>query len=97
MATAGNLSGFTRTPTGFEILAADWCKIHAELFSEFVSAVIEDVWHNRVFRELVRGFVAVSLVLLERLGETPLAQTLATRTGIEDSVLESLRSAMSQL
>jgi hypothetical protein len=59
--------------------------------------VIEDGWHNLAYRELIRGFVVISVVLLERLGEGTAAQALADRIGIEDSFLESMRRATSQL
>ena len=97
VAAAESLSSCTRFPTGIEMLAADWCRIHTQRFSAFVSAVIEDGWHNLAYRELIRGFVVISVVLLERLGEGTAAQALADRIGIEDSFLESMRRATSQL
>ena len=79
-------------------LASDWCKIHAEPFREFVSAVVLEGWHNLPFRELTRGFLEASIVLLEKLEKGPEAQALAAQIGIEDqSFLESLRRAMSHL
>jgi Family of unknown function (DUF6086) len=60
MAIAESLSRSNGTATGFEMLAADWCKIHADPFSIFVSDVIAKCWHNRALRELTRGFVVTS-------------------------------------
>jgi Family of unknown function (DUF6086) len=97
MTIAESLSRSTSTPTGFEMLAADWCKIHADAFSVFVSNVIVQGWHNRAFRELARGFVVTSIVLLEKLDKGTESQALAGQIGIEDSVLDPLRGAMFHL
>ena len=63
-----------------------------------MSAVVLEGWHNLPFRELTRGFLEASIVLLEKLEKGPEAQALAAQIGIEDqSFLESLRRAMSHL
>lgn len=98
VAVAESMSRSVRTPTGFKMLASDWCKIYAEPFSNFVSAVISEGWHNRSFRELIRGFVTTSIILLERMDKEADANALAARIGIEDlTLLDSLRAAMSHL
>jgi hypothetical protein len=77
------------------VLASDWYKIHAEPFSSFVSAIISKTWHNHAFRELIRGFVMTSIVLLERMDKEADANALAVQIGIESpAVLDPLRAAM---
>jgi Family of unknown function (DUF6086) len=95
---AESISGSIQFPTGLEMLASDWWRVHPNLFGSFVSAIVTERWENRSFRELIIGFTSTSIVLLERMGENAAAGAIAARTGLEDrAVLDPLRAAMTHI
>jgi hypothetical protein len=82
--------------TGLEELASDQYRVHPQAFSRFVAKVVDQTWRNTSLRELERGFVASSVILLEKLGMTGEAGALKGILNLEDQLsLERLRAAMS--
>ena len=82
--------------TGLEELASDQYRIHRQVFSQFVASVVKQTWHNTSLRELERGFVASSVILIDKLGMTSEAEALERTLNLESPLsLEILRGAMS--
>jgi hypothetical protein len=80
---------------GLEEQASDWYRIDPAAFGVFIEKALRRGEHNQTFWELARGFLAISVVLLERLGLTVQAEACATRLSLEGELsLEALRRAM---
>jgi Family of unknown function (DUF6086) len=95
IATAEDLADIMGVPTGLEKLAEDWYRINSQIFAEFVAKVVMQTWHHSVYKELVRGFVAVLVILLGKIGMTVEAEAYAERLALEPPLsLEALRGAM---
>ena len=56
--------------TGLDAVADDMYQIDPPVFEDFVRTVYEDFFStdHRIYRELLRGWLSVSLVLMERAG-----------------------------
>jgi hypothetical protein len=81
--------------TGLEELASDQYRIHPQEFSQFVAKVVKQTWHNTSLRELERGFLASSVILIEKLGMTSEAEALERTLTLESPLsLEILRGAV---
>ena len=82
-------------PSGLEKLAEDWYKFDPRAYVEFVDKVIKKTWDHSVFRELERGYVAILIVLLGKIGVTAEAEDYAGRLDLESPIsLDALRRAM---
>ncbi|WP_051969501.1 DUF6086 family protein [Kitasatospora azatica] len=68
VATANSLAGSYEVPTGLEARAADWYRVDGPIFKSFVREIAARTSQHPVLRELSRGFIATSLVILERSG-----------------------------
>jgi Family of unknown function (DUF6086) len=95
VAMADCLASSAGMATGLEKMAEDWYRISPATFSAFVDNVTKRLWHNSTHRELERGFIAISMVLLERLGMTAEAEAHAAHLDLESPLsLEALREGM---
>jgi hypothetical protein len=82
--------------TGLEELASDQHRIHPQAFSQFVAKVVKRTWHNPTLQELERGFLASSVILIEKLGMAREAEALERTLYLESPLsLEMLRVTMS--
>ncbi len=80
---------------GLEKQAEDWYRIDSRTFAEFIDKLVRQTWHHSLSAELERGFVAILIVLLEKIGMTSEAEAYAERLEIERPLsLEALRGAM---
>lgn len=65
---AGNTE-FSGLSTGLTPMASDFYRIDVDVFADFIRALLAgSVVRNSTYRELMRGFIVVSLVMLDRSG-----------------------------
>jgi hypothetical protein len=65
---AGNTE-FSGISTGLVPMASDFYRIDVDIFAGFVRALLAgSVVRNSTYRELMHGFIVVSLVILDRAG-----------------------------
>jgi hypothetical protein len=95
MAMADYLADELGTATGLEKQSEDWYRIDSRTFAEFIEEIVRKSWYHSLFSELERGFVAILIVLLEKIGMPSEAAAYAERLGIERPLsLEAVRGAM---
>jgi Family of unknown function (DUF6086) len=95
IAMADYLAERVGTATGLEKLAEDWYRIDSLAFAEFVDRLVKQTWDHSVYRELERGFVAILVLLLEKIGMTAEAEAYAEHLELENPLsLEALRGTM---
>jgi hypothetical protein len=60
---------FVDTPIGLTAMASDYYYVEPEVFAGFVRAILaSSIARNPTYRELARGFIVISLVILDRAG-----------------------------
>ena len=91
---AQQLSESLNRPHGLVTLANDWFQVQPDVLTEFVVAVLEGTSHHLVYRDLVRGFVRTTLVLLRRSAVGLDQVTSGYLTAGELSITEILDRAM---
>ena len=80
---AESLADWQGRPSGLSKLADDYYVVDVDTFADFIRLLLADPGAgHRIFAELTQGFIAISLVMLDRAGSpVPSTPDLAALTG----------------